>query len=172
MKQTMYLAFSGLMMICAGLTLFFSDQLGVQTSKIVMPICMVLAGIGSFLFSKHKELPKVANQYHMAQGVGLIIYGVIVGSSVNSLESFLLTTTYFIVAYGLFELLFAFTVLSSKHKINKRILMSRLIAGAVNLIGGFILLMATMDNVMDGLLTASILVILGGISLLVFSRRI
>ena len=157
----MNLAFSGLMMICAGLTLFFSDKLGIQTSKVIMPICMALAGIGSFLFSKNKELPKVANQYHMTQGIGLIVYGILVGFSVDSLESFLLTTTYFIMAYGLFEIFFAFVVLSSKHSIDKGILLSRLIAGAINLVGGFVLLMATMDNVMDGILIASVLNNLG-----------
>lgn len=172
MKKTMYLAISGLFMICTGLTLFFSKKLGVQISKIIIPICMILAGICSFMFSKYKDLPKVANQYHMAQGVGLMLFGIVVWSLANSLDSFLLLTTYFIIVYGLFELFFAFSVLNSKHNINKAILTSRLLAGGINLIGGFILFILTMNNPMDGLLIASVLIGLGGVSLLIFSRKL
>lgn len=172
MKKTTYLALSGLMIICAGLTLFFSDKLGVHISKVLTPIFIILAGVFSFLFSKYKEIPSIAKQYHLAQGIGLITYGVVVWSLVNSLESFLMFTTYFIMSFGLFELLFSSAVLTSKFKFNKKILMSRLVAGGINVIGGFILLMATLDNVMDGLLAASVLLIIGGLSLFIFSRKI
>ena len=172
MNKIYFLAFSGLMMILAGLILLFFEKLGVQISKILMPLCMVVAGISIFLFSKYRELPRIATQYHMAQGLGLVVYGILVLSSANSIDNFLLITTYFIIAYGLFELVFAFGVLGSDHTIKKDILMSRLLAGGLNLIGGFVLLMATLNSVSNGLMIASILIVIGGISLIIFSRKI
>ncbi|WP_271766635.1 hypothetical protein [Aquimarina algiphila] len=172
MNKTMYLTFSGLMMIAAGLILFFSEKIGIPNSKILTPAFMIFAGICSFIFSKYDKLPKIANQYHILQGLGLIIYGAIVATSVNSLKSFLMVSTYFILMYGLFEIVFAFAVMTSSYKINKGILMSRLVAGGLNLLGGFILLMATLNNEMEGLLITSLLIIIGGISLVVFARKI
>jgi hypothetical protein len=172
MDKTFYLAFSGLMMVSAGITLFFSEKLGIESSKILMPGFMLIAGISSFIFSKYDKLPKIANQYHMAQGIGLIIYSVIILSSVISLKAFLMISIYFILMYGLFELIFVFGVLSSKHKINKEVLMSRIVAGGLNLIGGFIVLITSLNNERSGLLITSALIIIGGLSLVLFTRKL
>lgn len=172
MKKTLYLLLSGLLMITSGTVLIFSKQIGVPNSKILVPIFLLGSGILGFLFSKYDKLPKVAKQYHMAQGVGLIIYGAIMLSIVNSLSSFLMLTTYFVIMYGLFEVVFSFMVLSSNHKINKKILITRLAAGAVNLVGGFILLVSALEDQARAVSIAGALIIIGGISLVIFSKKV
>ncbi len=124
------------------------------------------------IFSNYDKLPKIAKQYHLLQGIGLIAYGVILYMGADSLKSFLMISTYFVLMYGLFEIFFIFGVLSSKHKINKGILMSRIVAGGLNLIGGFILLMTTLSNEIDGLLMARILIMIAGIGIAIFARKL
>ena len=172
MDKTFYLAFSGLMMIAAGITLFFSEKLGIESSKILMPAFMLIAGISSFIFSNYDKLPKIANQYHKIQGIGLIVYAIIIISSITTLKSFLITSTYFILMYGLFELIFSFAVLNSNHEINKGILMSRLVAGGLNLLGGFILLLTSLSSERNGLIITSVLIIIGGLSQVIFIKTL
>jgi len=160
------------MMILASLTLLFSKELDVQISKVLITIFMIQSGIGSYLFSKSTNIPKIANQYHALQGFGLILYGVFIISIANSLEIFLIITTYFVLIFGIFEITFSFAVMNSKHLINIKIMASRIITGAINLLGGFVLLMVTLDNPLHGLIVASILLFLGGTSLVIFSRKI
>lgn len=172
MKKTFYLALSGQLLIASGLILFFSDKIDIDISKKLVPVFMLLAGVCTLLFSNYDKLPKIAKQYHAIQGIGFMIYAVIILVLITSLSGFLLTTIYFIIMFGMFELLFAFGVLNSKHTINKEILMSRILAGVMNLVGGFILLMMTFEDEKKGLLFASILVAIGGVSMLIFSSKI
>lgn len=172
MNKIFYLVLSGQLLVVTGLILFFSDKIDLEISKKLVPAFMFLAGLCALLFSKYDKLPKIAKQYHFVQGLGFIVYGVSVLALVTSLHNFLLTTIYFVIMFGLFELIFAFGVLNSKHTINKEILISRILAGIVNLIGGFILLMMTFEEVQKGLLFTSILMAIGGISILIFASKV
>ena len=172
MNKTFYLALSGLLMVASGITLLFSKQIGVPNSKLLVPLFLLTSGICGFIFSKYNKLPKVAKQYHLAQGLGLSIYAIVMMSMINSLSSFLMLTTYFVVMFGLFEIVFAFMVLNSNRTINKRILITRLVAGGINLIGGFILLISSLSDQTMGAAIAGILILIGGISFVVFSRKV
>ena len=46
--------------------------------------------------------------------------------------------------------------------LNKNILFARLIAGVINLIGGFILMLTLFKNTLSALLIARILILIGG----------
>ncbi len=172
MNKTFYLAFSGLMLLAAGMVLFFSEQLGVRHSKILVPLFFIISGLAAMVFSNYDMLPQIARKYHIVQGFGMATFGSVVWALADSMEAFLLVTTYFVIMYGLFELVFSFGVLNSKHKINKGILMSRLVTGAINLIGGFILLLVTLKSPNSGIQIASVLITLGGLSLANFARNL
>lgn len=171
-NKTFYLALGGQFMIASGFILFFSDKIDITITKLLITVFMVLTGLCAILFSRYDILPKIAKQYHTIQGIGFIIYATFIFGLISSLNGFLLTSIYFVIMFGLFELLFAFAVLNSKHTINKHIMMSRIVSGIVNLLGGFILLMVTFDNEKQGLLFTSILLVIGGISMLIFSGKV
>lgn len=172
MNKIFYLTLSGLVLLVTGILLFFSDEIGIELNKILIPLSLLISGVSAVVFSKNEKLPKIASQYHAFQGFGLAAYGIILFFMANSLTSFLMISTYFVLMYGLFEVFFIFGVMNSKYKINKGIFMSRLVAGGLNLIGGFILLMATMSKEKDGLLMASILIIIAGFSIVIFAYRL
>ena len=172
MKNHTFLTISGLLLTLAGLTLLCSENIGIEYSKLLMPFFILGAGIFSYLFSKNERLPKIAKQYHMAQGLGLLFFAIAIYAFTDSLTSFLMLSTYFILVYGLFEIVFIFAVLNTKHNINKKILFSRMAAGIINLVGGFALLLSSISNEATALIIASILIIIGGVSIILFARKL
>ena len=172
MNKIFYLAFSGLIMLAAGIFLLLSDTLGIENIKIIVPALIFVSGVSAIIFSNYEKLPTIAKKYHVAQGLGLIVFAACIATIPDSLKSFLMVTTYFVIMYGLFEIIFAFGVLGSNHKINKGIMMSRIIAGALNLLGGFVLLLSSLQNETTGLTIAGVLIILAGSSVAIFAAKL
>ncbi|WP_147405053.1 hypothetical protein [Aquimarina sp. AD10] len=172
MNKIFYIAFSGLIMLASGIFLFLSSKIGVEIIKILVPLLLLLSGISAIVFSKYEKIPRIAQQYHIIQGVGLVAYAIILFFLANSLPSFLMITTYFVIMYGLFEIIFIFGVLNAKHTINKSILMSRAIAGGLNLVGGFFLLLASLNDEIQGLSIAALLISIGGLSIAIFAHKL
>lgn len=173
MNKIFYLAFSGLIMLAAGILLYLSDGLlGIENAKIIIPALFIASGVSAIIFSGYDKLPKIAKKYHIAQGAGLIVFAVCMATIPESLKSFLMVVSYFVLMYGLFEIIFTFGVLGSNHKINKRIMMSRIVAGVLNLIGGFVLVLTSLKDEATGLTIASILIIIAGASIAIFAFRL
>lgn len=163
MNKIINLTLSGLSLLAAGIVLLFSQNIGVSTSKIIVPILFALAGVLAFLYAQANKEHKIAKQFHLIQGLGLLIFSVLIAVIPDSLESFLRITTYFILVFGIFEITFIFSVLNAKEKLNKNILFMRLAAGIVNLLGAFILLLALLQDVSTALNIAGLLIALGGL---------
>lgn len=172
MNKTNYLTLSGVFLIAASVFLIFSKEIGINNSKILVPISFLLSGIFSMLFSKVNSTNKIAKQFHLIQGVGLIIFAVLIVTIPENLKSFLSITTYFILFFGLFEISFIFSVLNSKSKLNKNILFIRLAAGIVNLLGGFILMITLFKDTLSALSIAGVLILVGGLCMVWFSTKL
>ena len=172
MNRLSYLSLSGVLMIVAGAIIIFSETIGVGTSKVLVPLSLVLSGIYALLFSKANAQHKIAKQFHFLQGVGMITFAAIITFLAKDLQGLLQIISFFLLVYGLFELIFAFSVLSSNFKINMSILMTRLVTGGVTLVGAFILFMSMLDDLNQGLMIAGILIAIGGLGFLIFSRKI
>lgn len=172
MNNTYYLSLSGLGMILAGIAMFFSEQLGIGMAKIAVPLGFFLGGICAFFFSRANAHHKIAKQFHMLQGIGMILFALVISTLAKDLEGFLKLTTYFLMVYGLFEIMFSFSVLRTKFKMDKSILITRLLVGAINIIGAVALLLTMIRDARQGLTVASVLILLGGIGFFLFSLRI
>ncbi len=172
MNKLIYLTLSGIAMLAAGITLLLSTAIGVGTSKILVPLFLFVSGILAFLFSQANGQHKVAKTFHLLQGMGLMTFAVLIAIWPNTLDMFLKLTTYFIMVYGLFEIMFAFSVLRSSFKVDRSILMTRLLVGAINLIGSFVLFMSLMKSTASGLTVAGFLIVLGGLGFIIFANRI
>ncbi len=172
MNKTIYLTLSGLFMFAAGLILLFSTTIGVGISKIMVPLFFFVSGILAFMFSQANGQHKIAKTFHLLQGVGLMTFAVIIAIWPDTLAMFLTITTYFVMVYGLFELMFAFSVLRSSYKLDVSILITRLLVGLVNLVGSFILFMALLKSTGLGLQVAGFLIVLGGIGFMLFASRV
>ncbi len=172
MNKINYLTFSGIAMAIAGALMLTSESIGIGTAKFLVPLMFAIGGVLAYMFANANKQHKLANQYHAAQGIGMIIFAVIIGLGAENLGDFLKYITYFMLFFGLIEIIFAFMALNSSQKLNTGILISRFIAGLFNLIGAVVILATSVTDEINGLLIAGILVIIGGIAFIVFSFRI
>ena len=172
MNKLIYLTLGGVAMLFAGITLLLSTSIGVGTSKILVPLFLLISGLLVFIFSQVNGQHKVAKTFHFLQGAGLMTFAALIAIWPDTLDMLLKLTTYFIMVYGLFEIMFTFSVLRSSFKVNKSILITRLLVGAINFIGSFVLFLSLLKSTSSGLNVAGFLIVLGGLGFILFSIRI
>lgn len=172
MNKINYLTFSGVAMALAGIFLLLSESIGVGTVKFLVPLLFAVGGILAYLFSEANKHHKIARQYHLLQGIGMVVFALLIGIIPNSLGEFLKYVTYLMLLFGLIEILFGFMALNTGNKFNMKILISRFVAGFFNLIGAVLILATSVTDEISGLFIAGILIILGGIAFIIFSFRI
>lgn len=172
MNKINYLTLSGVSMALAGVLMLASESIGVDIAKVLVPLMFAIAGVLAYMFSDANPQHKLAKQYHMAQGIGMVTFAVVIGLGSENLGDFLKYVTYFVLFFGLIELLFAFMALNSSQKLNIGILISRFVAGFFNLIGAVLILLTSITDEVSGLMIAGVLVVLGGLAFVMFSFRI
>ncbi|MEP5338559.1 MAG: hypothetical protein ABJL44_03620 [Algibacter sp.] len=173
MKKLNYLRISGIALALSGLSMILSDNIGVPTAKVLVPVLIIAAGLFSFLFSTKNSHFRIAKQYHLLQGIGLTICGLLVAMLPNSLEDFLMYIAYFVLLLGFLEFTFAYQVLNAKIKnFNWNMIISRFIAAMISFISAIVLLLNSVDNPLTGLMIAGAVTIIGGISILLFANKI
>lgn len=172
MKKINYLTFSGITMGVAGIIMLISESIGIGVAQTLVPLLFATSGVLAYLFSEANKHHKIARLYHLLQGGGMILFAFLIGIVPQSLEEFLKFVTYFVMIFGLIEILFGFMALNSGIKLNIGILISRFIAGFFSLIGAVLLLATAATNETSGLLIAGVLVLIGGLGFTMFSFRI
>lgn len=173
MKNLNYLIISGIALVLAGLGMVFTENIGVPTAKIMVPVLIIIAGLFSFMFSSKNGHFRLAKQYHLIQGLGLTICGFVLAMLPNSLDDFLMYIAYFVLLSGLLEFSFAYSVLNAKiKKINWGMLISRFVAALAAFVSAIVLLLNAVKNPLMGLLIAGIVTALGGLSIIIFANKI
>lgn len=172
MEKINYLTLSGVAMGAAGIMMLISESIGIGVAKTLVPLLFATAGILAYLFSEANKHHKIARLYHLLQGGGMVLFAFLIGVIPQSLGEFLKFVTYFVLMFGLIEILFGFMALNSGIKLNMGILISRFIAGFLSLIGAVLLLATAASDEVSGLMIAGILTIIGGVGFTMFSFRI
>lgn len=162
----------GICLILAGIIMSTAETVGVKNAKIIVPLLFAIAGIFSLIYSKANKQLKAAAQFQMLQGIGLIIFAGIIAFIPDSLSRFLIYVAYFMLLFGLLEIIFSFAVMNSKTPIIKEILIFRMLGGFIIAIGGFVLLLTTFSDEFKGITVAGVLTILIGISNVVFASKV
>ncbi|PIA77635.1 hypothetical protein BFR04_09350 [Gaetbulibacter sp. 4G1] len=171
MKKLGDLILVGTCLILAGITIIIAESVGVNKAKIFVPILFFLSGIYTLKHSRSNKDLEITSKFEFLKGVGLIIFATVIFFS-DSLINFLMYVAYFILMYGLLEIIFPFTVLNSKNKITRKVLIFRIVAGFAVSIGAIILLVTTYSSEYKGLMIAGFLTILIGISNIIYATRL
>ena len=156
----------------AGICMLLSENLGSETAKLLVPTLFGVGGVMALLFSEANKQHNIARQYHLLQGAGMVVFAILIGLIPDTLGEFLQYVTYFMLLFGLVEVLFGFTALNTGNKLNMSILISRFVAGIFNLVGALLILTISAADEESGLLVAGILVLIGGMAFVLFSFRI
>lgn len=172
MNKINYLTFSGFLMAFAGIMILLSESVGITTSKILVPLLFAISGILAYLFGDANPQHKIASQYHKLQGGGMVLFAALIAMIPTSLGEFIDYVVYFMVLFALIEIIFAFMAINSDQKLNLSILISRFLAGGLNLIGAILILATSATDEVQALSITGILILIGGIALVIFSFRI
>lgn len=172
MKKSTSLIVSGVCLILAGITILLSESIGIGNVKIITPILFALSGVFNIVFSRANKALEIISRFLFIKGVGLLIFAIVISSLSDSLVNFLMYVTYFILMYGVLEIIFPFSILNSKLKIEKELISFSFIAGIVVSIGAIILLLKTLSDENTGLQIGSVLTILIGISNIIYALKL
>ena len=170
MKGLRNLQTMGLCVIFSGAVMIFAEEIGIEFSKILIPVLFAIAGIMAILFARSNRDHSKAKQYHMIQGVEIIIFSILIAFFADSLETFLNYISFFVLSFGILEFIIAFSVLNSS-EINWKILVFRFTGGVLGFFGGFVLIMTTFSYPLKAVLLAGIFTIAWGASLIMFSVK-
>ncbi len=166
------LVISGACILLAGLVVLFSQSIGVSTAKFLVPALFIIGGIFAYIFSVENKQIKIASQFHLIQAFMMVIFGIVVAIKADSLESFLTYVTYFVLCIGFLDIGYGLMALSSNSKAKTAIVTYRMVAGFVALIGALAILISNLMDPMQGLMVAGLIMIFGGISIIIFARKI
>jgi uncharacterized membrane protein HdeD (DUF308 family) len=169
MNKLFYYALSGQFLVFVGLMLFFSHKIDFGILLKVVPVLLLLTGSCVLVFSLYRNLPNHANRLHLVQGIASIVFGLFVLLMIDTSRNFFLAMLYFVIVFGMFEILFSFLTQKS---IPRFVILSRLMAGIVNFIGGIVLLMVTMIFSIETFFHTSILITFSGVSMLLFASNV
>lgn len=157
MKKILNLTLSGVLLIAAGILMLVAEKIGLQISKMVIPLLFALSGVLCLLFYSANKKYKIPSQFQFLQGLGLIIYAIVIFLFPKSLLQFLMVTSYFIMLFGITEIGFSFSVLNSSSKTFKEPL---------------ILVLTSFKNEYKGIQIAGFLTIIIGVSNMIFVSKV
>ncbi|WP_075343722.1 hypothetical protein [Tenacibaculum agarivorans] len=169
MNKSLNLIITGLLISLVGVVIFLAKSIGIEISKVLIPILLIFSGGFAISFSKANSQNNKVKQYHLLQGVGFIAFALASFFSKN-LENFLYIICFFTLFHGLLEFLLGFTTLNNKN-INWNIIIYRFLAGIVNLIIAFTLLIFTFSDKFQAIILAGVSILLSGISIIIFSLK-
>ena len=107
--------------------------------------------------------------YHLLHSIGFIIYGIVILFYATSSENFLDATSFFLLYYGITEIIFSFQLTMLKRDdINFKTIIYRMLIGLLIGVGSFIIIVISKINHRDALLASGIVFVLCGINLVLF----
>lgn len=173
MKKTKNLIISGIALSISGLVLLAIEIIGIEAAKVLFPLLFIISGAFSIIFGTANTGMKKPAQYHLFQGGAFVLLALVVGGFTNSLGGFLKYATYFILFFGIFDIIHGFFLLTSKFNLTWKVLVFKFFGGLFGTAGGVAILATSLStNYYAGLMITGMVIILIGIGMIVFATRI
>ncbi|MEM8565419.1 MAG: hypothetical protein AAGF85_03100 [Bacteroidota bacterium] len=171
MNKANSLTLGGIALLIAGIVMFTAERIGIGTAKFLIPLLFIASGIFSLIFSNTNPQTKKISQYHIIHGIGLILSGVLLGLLPKSLADFLRYATYFILAFGLLEIIIGFALANSGSRIDWKHLILRFSGGFLGIIGAVLILATAASDKGSALMITGFATALIGINSIIFSTK-
>ena len=144
-----------------------------QAIQYLVGFGMLLIGLFAAITTYKFKNFNVPYTYHLLHFVGFLIYGIALLFYGTSSERFLSITSFFLLYYGITEIIFSFELTMLKRKnINLKMVIYRLLIGLIIGIGSFIIIIITTSNHRGALLAAGVVFVFCGINLFLFKSII
>lgn len=132
--------------------------------KYVVAICSLLAGICAIMVARSSVESVISLKSQWLIGVGLIVYAAVVTFYANDLRSFLMATSFFLLLYGIVEVIFTFGVLNQRGRPEWKVILLKVITGFVASIGAMWILITAPEGANVALLFSGLITFLTGVS--------
>lgn len=172
MNKVQNLTATGMLLLSAGVVMLVSENIGVDRVKLLIPLLFIIGGVFSILFSRANAQIKGIGQYQLIHGIGLVVFGIIFGLIPKTLAEFLKYATYFILAFGLLEIIIGFTIVNSDFNFKWGDVIARFFAGLFGSIGGVLILATSATDQFSGLMITGGITILIGLGIVLFSMKL
>lgn len=131
---------------------------------------LFLSAIFAFIASYKNRHQIIPVQYHALQGLGLIVFAIAIVIYAHTLERFIYVTTYFLLYFGISEIIIGFRLLISPQKANFQLILFRAIIGLLTTLGAILVLTTSYINPNIALLGSGIAFIFGGAGFILFAK--
>lgn len=135
---------------------------------IVSVLMLLSAGFAAYTAFQSFDF-KLALKYHALHAFALVVYGLAVLFFANNLQKFLDITTFFLLFYGVSEIVFGFQLLLMRQKtISSQIVVFRLLIGFFISLGAVSVLASFYSDPNSAVLISGVVFVFSGINLILF----
>ena len=169
MTRSLTLTIYALLVIIIGILVVSLSFMPSDAIQYSVGFGMLLSAFFSAITSYKCKYLNVPYTYHLLHSIGFTIYGIVILFYAISSENFLKSTSFFLLYYGITEIIFSFQLtILKRENINLKMVIYRSIIGLLIGVGSFIIFMISTNNQRDALLASGIVFVFCGINLLLF----
>ena len=169
MTRSLTLTIYAVLIIIIGILVVALSFMPSNTIQYLVGFGMLLSAFFSGITSYKCKYLNVPYTYHLLHSIGFSIYGIVILLYAISSDNFLKATSFFLLYYGITEIIFSFQLTMLKRdNINFKTMIYRAIIGLFIGVGSFIIIMISSNNQRHALLTSGIVFVFCGINLLLF----
>ncbi len=170
MNRHQTLTVYGIAMVLTGIIISLLSSNPSRVIQYVVTAGLFLSSIFAFITSYKSRGDDVPLKYHAIQGLGLLAFAIAILVYATTLEKFLNATSYFLLFFGISEIVLSFQLSMIAQKINPQIILFRIIVGFMTAIGSVLILSTALINPDNALLGSGVAFIFGGVSFILFAR--
>lgn len=172
MTKYLSLTLYGIIIVLTGIII---SSLSYNPSRIIQYIVaagLFLSALFAFITSYKSKNLYVHLRYHAFQGFGLLFYAITILVYANTLEKFLNASIYFLLFFGVTEIIFGLQLLMLNQKTNLQLIIFRGAIGFLTALGSVLILSTSYVNSNNALLGSGIAFIFGGTGFILFANLI
>jgi uncharacterized membrane protein HdeD (DUF308 family) len=170
MTRHQSLVMYGIIIVITGIII---SSLAYNPSRVIQYIVatgLFLSAVFAFLTSYKSKSHSVQLKYHAFQGAGLLAYALTILIYANTLERFLNATVYFLLYFGVTEIMAALQLLTLSQKMNLRLIIFRAVVGFLTALGAILIMTTSYVNQNNALLGSGFAFIFGGTGFILFAN--
>ena len=165
---------TGLFILIAGIFIALVSYNPSSVIQYVVVICSFLGGIFALLTASKSKDSEIPLKYHWLVGIGLIVYAIAIAFFAGELSSFLQVTSFFLLLFGLIEIIFTFQILSNSNRNRPewKVMLYKVITGLIMGSGAMWVLTASQVDANIALLFSGLILSLTGLSFMLVSKYV
>ena len=162
----------GVLIVINGIILMALAYSPTRAIQYSIGLCMILAAVFAIISSSKSKDFQIPMKYHAIHAGGMMAYGLAIFFLAIDIELFFNITTFFLLYYGIVEIIFCLQLFILKTKIPLYVNVSRMIVGLAIALGAVFILAAADVNLSIALIASGITFLFSGIIIIIFNNAL